>query len=194
MPAFGLSDGGSLKVREINAIIAYILAWEKLDDQPALPEVLFIPPTPDPASLLMIPLPEIPPVQGQPDLGLQIYSVHCSACHGVHGQGGVGPRLAKDWASVRADLTIRSTIRQGVPGSLMIAWSQAGGGPLTDEQINHLVALILAWSAVATVPPMAEMASATTTMPGILLAFILLTALTVGVSRAKSIARNKIKI
>jgi mono/diheme cytochrome c family protein len=191
MPAFGLSEGGKLRVREINSIVEYIQAWEKLGSQPALPEVLFIPPTPNPESLQMIPLPEIPPVQGQPELGMAIYAEHCVSCHEAGGQGGLGPRLAKDWGSVRADLTIRSTIRQGVPGSAMQAWSQSAGGPLSDEQIDHLVALILAWSAVHAVLPLAETAAATPSAgSGALMSIFFMAALSLGLLASLRTWRN----
>jgi hypothetical protein len=63
----------------------------------------------------------------------------------LYGEGGVGSRLAKAWPSVRPDLTIWSTIASGVPGSLMPPWVKKQGGPLAEQEINDLVALILQW-------------------------------------------------
>jgi mono/diheme cytochrome c family protein len=78
-------------------------------------------------------------------LGAQIYAENCAVCHGPDGKGRIGATLAKDWPSVRPDLRIADTIRTGVPGSPMPAWSQANGGPLTDEQIDAVTYYILSW-------------------------------------------------
>jgi mono/diheme cytochrome c family protein len=145
MPPFSRQQGGTLKASEIHSIVTYILAFEQLNAPPALPDVLFIPPTPDPASLQTIPLPKIPRINGNAENGATVYVVHCQDCHGTQGIGQVGPRLVKAWPSARPDLTIQRTIRDGVPGTLMPAWGQAGGGPLTEAQLGDLTALILQW-------------------------------------------------
>ncbi|MCU0489560.1 MAG: cytochrome c, partial [Anaerolineales bacterium] len=48
--------------------------------------------------------------QSSPDdqlqLGAQLFAEYCAACHGPDGQGRVGATLAKDWPSVRPDLTV----------------------------------------------------------------------------------------
>ena len=142
MRAFGWREGGNLITKEINALAAYILAWEKLGSEPALPEPLFIPPTPDPHALQMKPLLQVPLVEGRVQKGLALYGEHCQSCHGVGGYGALAPCLRKDWNSVRADLTIRAVILNGVPGAAMPAW----GERLNADQINNLVALILEWS------------------------------------------------
>jgi hypothetical protein len=51
--------------------------------------------------------------------------------------------LAKNFPSIRPDLTVRQTIASGVQGSAMPAWSQANGGPLSDGDINDLTVFIL---------------------------------------------------
>ena len=43
-------------------------------------------------------------------------------------------------------------IEIGVEGSVMPPWSQAHGGPLSDEDINDIVAYVLTWSGAATAP------------------------------------------
>jgi mono/diheme cytochrome c family protein len=77
--------------------------------------------------------------------GAQLYAENCLVCHGDQGQGRVGATLAKNWPSIRPDLTIRAVIADGVPGSPMPAWSQAQGGLFSDSQIDALVAYILSW-------------------------------------------------
>lgn len=145
MPAFDRRQGGELRVRELRAILGYVQAWEMLGEPPALPEVLFVAPTPDPSQLLTIKPLEVPPLGGDPQQGARLFAQHCTACHGLHGEGGIGSRLAKAWPSVRPDLTIWSTIASGVPGSLMPPWDKKQGGPLAGQEINDLVALILRW-------------------------------------------------
>ena len=64
-------------------------------------------------------------------------------CHGLEGEGRIGATLAKNWPSARPDLAVKTTIENGVSGSVMPAWSQANGGPLNESQIDDLVAYIL---------------------------------------------------
>jgi mono/diheme cytochrome c family protein len=78
-------------------------------------------------------------------LGARLYAENCAVCHGEAGQGRVGAQLAKDWPSVRPDLTVKTIIENGIPGSRMPAWSQSKGGPLSAEQIEALTAYILSW-------------------------------------------------
>ena len=146
MPRLGWQQGGPLRSREILAIIAYITAYERLEAAPALPAVLFVPPTPDPAKLRPVKPKDVPPIEGDLERGGALFARHCAPCHGSDGKGGIGPNLARHWHSVRPDLTVRSTIVRGVPGSPMRAWHQAEGGPLDDQQINDLATLLLSWS------------------------------------------------
>jgi mono/diheme cytochrome c family protein len=147
MVAFGKRQGGALSYKEIKAILGYLLAYEQLGEPPALPEVIFQPPTPDPNALKMIPLSQVTPGIGNPERGALIFGVHCSNCHGPEGKGRIGASLRKDWLLVRKDLMIRSIIQNGSPGILMPAWSQSNGGSLSDQDISDLVALILNWDA-----------------------------------------------
>ncbi len=78
-------------------------------------------------------------------LGAQVYAENCAVCHGTDGEGRVGATLSKDWPSIRPDLLTKDTIEKGVPGSLMPAWGQTNGGPLSDEEIEAVVYYILSW-------------------------------------------------
>ena len=82
---------------------------------------------------------------GQLEEGAALYLENCLVCHGEMGQGRVGATLAKNWPSIRPDLTIRNVIEVGVEGSPMPPWGQAKGGPLTEQQIDSLVVYILSW-------------------------------------------------
>jgi cytochrome c oxidase cbb3-type subunit III len=77
--------------------------------------------------------------------GAQLYAENCAVCHGPEGNGRVGATLAKDWPSIRPDLRVKTTIENGIPGTVMPAWSQENGGPLNETQIDSLVAYILSW-------------------------------------------------
>lgn len=82
--------------------------------------------------------------------GRDLYADNCVACHGVNGEGKVGPVLnSKELLKMTADQTFFSLIRTGVPGTVMPAWGQSFGGPFTDEQTSQLVAFIRAWELTA---------------------------------------------
>jgi mono/diheme cytochrome c family protein len=167
MPAFSRREGGELKAREIRAIVAYITAFEALDAPPALPEVLFTPPTPDPQDFLMIPLPQIAAVQGDALNGERLYARYCSACHGFRGEGGLGAPLARAWPSLRPDLMVRAALVAGIPGTVMPAWERRGGGDLSEEEIHDLVTYVLA---LPVQPPLAgEATPPTATHPRLFL-------------------------
>lgn len=84
--------------------------------------------------------------------GGELYAENCVACHGKNGEGAVGPALnERSLLESTVDEVLFGLIRTGLPGTLMPAWSQAFGGPLTDEQVSHLVTFIRAWEATAPV-------------------------------------------
>lgn len=78
--------------------------------------------------------------------GRLLYGENCASCHGGDGQGGVGPALnSRELLQSTVDEVFFGLIRIGIPGTLMPAWSQAFGGPFTDEQVSQIVAFIRAW-------------------------------------------------
>ena len=82
--------------------------------------------------------------------GEQIYQDQCVACHGAQGEGGSGPALNNRTVLKNTlDHVFFSVIRSGVPGTQMPAWSVDYGGPLTDEDVRDVVALLRAWEATA---------------------------------------------
>ncbi|HLE29141.1 MAG TPA: c-type cytochrome [Anaerolineales bacterium] len=92
--------------------------------------------------------------------GHKLYEENCVACHGPDGEGEVGPPLnSQELLKATSDETLFSLIRTGVPGTVMPAWGQTGGGPFTDEQLTQLVAFIRAWEPTAPeITPMANIA------------------------------------
>lgn len=88
--------------------------------------------------------------EGRVQRGQELYNSQCAACHGDQGQGGVGAVL-KNRAVLKStpDQVFFSVIRSGVPNTQMPSWSVDFGGPLTDENIHDLVALLRSWEATA---------------------------------------------
>jgi cytochrome c oxidase cbb3-type subunit III len=84
--------------------------------------------------------------------GQELYAENCEACHGKNGEGGVGsPLNERNFLETNVDEILFSIIRTGVPGTIMPAWSQAFGGPFTDEQVSQIVTFMRAWEASAPV-------------------------------------------
>jgi mono/diheme cytochrome c family protein len=139
MPAWSQANGGPLSEDEIDALTCYILSWQT--GGPFIPIPL---PTQFTGPALTPP----PGVDGDPNSGAVLYDQNCAVCHGTQGEGRIGASLAKDWSSIRPDLRVKSVILTGVEDAAMPAWSQANGGPLTEGEIDDIVAYILTWSPV----------------------------------------------
>ncbi len=87
------------------------------------------------------------------DLSLQrgaaLFGQYCSSCHGYQGQGLAAPKLNNnpDVSKLTND-DITRIISAGVPNTDNLAtyqmppWSDAFGGPLTEQDIGYLLALI----------------------------------------------------
>jgi mono/diheme cytochrome c family protein len=147
MVAFGQEHGGPLSDEQIESLVAYILTWES--------GVPFTPPPTRTASPRPM-LTEIPEVEGDPNHGAVLYDENCAVCHGANLEGRVGATLAKNWPAIRPDQTIKTTISNGVQGSPMPGWSQASGGPLSETDVNDLVAFILSHEGEIQLEPAAE--------------------------------------
>ncbi|RPI32744.1 MAG: hypothetical protein EHM70_08140 [Chloroflexota bacterium] len=134
MPAWSQENGGPLSDEEIEALVVYILSWET----GGVPQL-----TPGPTATARPPISPVPEVEGDPNQGAVLFDQNCAVCHGPDGRGRVGANLARDWSSIRPDLQVKTTIEKGVEGSAMPAWSQENGGPLSEQEINHLVAFVV---------------------------------------------------
>ena len=78
--------------------------------------------------------------------GQDLYSLNCASCHGLNGEGGIGPALnSKEFLQASTDEQTQLLIAVGVPGSQMNAYSLDYGGPLTSEQIKALATFIRTW-------------------------------------------------
>src|SRR5579871_4720685 len=91
--------------------------------------------------------------------GQAIFQNNCTLCHGDSGQGTPGrPALNdKHFLDTTNDDVIFSVISSGVPNTEMPAWNQSHGGPLTDENVQDVVAFLRSWQATApdrsSIPP-----------------------------------------
>jgi len=69
--------------------------------------------------------------------GEALWSLNCSSCHGLNGEGGTAPALnSKQFLQAATDEQIETFVAVGLPGTQMAAYSQDFAGPLTSEQIR----------------------------------------------------------
>lgn len=155
MPAWGQEYGGPLSQGEVDALLVYILSWQT-GGAPVM--------TPQPTATLRPALSPVPEVEGDPNRGGVLFDENCAMCHGPNAEGRIGATLAKSWPGIRPDLSIKTSISNGIPGSPMPAWSQSNGGPLVEQDINDLVAFILALPAAQVLQPTA-VAPGSVTLP-----------------------------
>lgn len=141
MPAWGQANGGPLTDQDIADIAAYIVAAFG-GTQPLAPLPTYQPPA----------IPTLVNIAGNPSAGAVIYQANCIMCHGEEGQGRIGRTLAKAWPANQPAAYVAMLIRDGVSGSPMPAWGSAGGGPLTEKQIEDVTAYVLSLSPVAMSP------------------------------------------
>lgn len=80
------------------------------------------------------------------EMGAEFYGMHCVACHGANGEGGIGPALnSQQFLGSAEDSQIKALITVGIPGSQMAAYSIDYGGPLTAEEIDAITKYIRHW-------------------------------------------------
>lgn len=75
--------------------------------------------------------------------GGELYNEYCAMCHGADGKGRVGASL-EDFPGIQVNATLEQTITEGVRGSVMPAWGQAFGGPLSDQDVADVAGYIAA--------------------------------------------------
>jgi mono/diheme cytochrome c family protein len=108
--------------------------------------------------------------------GSQLFASNCAACHGQFGEGGPNPTRSGDmippissaeFLGTRDDATIRSIIAQGQPDLGMNPFGSSYGGPLSDDEIDSLVAFIRSWQAnpPQVAPPQPPTPTATSAPP-----------------------------
>ena len=88
--------------------------------------------------------------------GAKLFADNCSGCHGNFGEGGpnptregdiIAPISSAEYLKTRDDATLRNIIVQGQPDFGMSAFGTSSGGPLSDDQVDAIVAFIRSWQA-----------------------------------------------
>lgn len=78
--------------------------------------------------------------------GESLWSFNCASCHGLNGEGGIGPALnSQQFLQASSDEQTNLLVSVGVPGSQMGAYSLDYGGPMTSEQIRAVTTYIRSW-------------------------------------------------
>jgi len=90
------------------------------------------------------------------EVGQKLYLQSCSPCHGDFGEGGANPTRSGDiiapistaeYLKTRDDFTLRAIIAQGQPNIGMSPFSTSFGGPLSDEEVDTIIAFMRSWEA-----------------------------------------------
>jgi mono/diheme cytochrome c family protein len=69
-----------------------------------------------------------------------LYEENCAGCHGKSGDNGSATNLANpEYEALIDDASLREVISNGEKGTLMPAFGEKNGGPLTDPQIDAVV-------------------------------------------------------
>ncbi len=132
MPAWGQANGGPLSDQDIADVAAYVQALAGGS----------APPAPAP-TIAPVTIAAPPNVSGNASLGAQVFAQNCAVCHGERGQGRVGAILAKQWPAVDPARYVQRTVENGIPGSVMPAWLDSNGGPLSQADIDNVTAYVL---------------------------------------------------
>ena len=86
--------------------------------------------------------------------GKALYATYCALCHGETGEGykadGANALANGHFLAVASDAFLRAGIKEGRAGTVMSAWGKDYGGPLDDEQVEKIVALIRSWQTLPT--------------------------------------------
>jgi mono/diheme cytochrome c family protein len=121
MSPFGDSNGGPLTSEQIDAIVAFIRSWETNPPVVLPPEVSVIP---------------------EPTwTSAQVFTLVCASCHGIKGEGDIGPALnTAEFQARYDDQALIEIITSGHESTPMIGW----GEMLSSDQIQQLAEYIQA--------------------------------------------------
>lgn len=84
--------------------------------------------------------------------GRILWGANCASCHGTDGtsqEAGTPTLNAREFLDTATDPQIHHIVAAGIQGSEMPPWWVDFGGPLTDDQINAVVAYIRSWQPTA---------------------------------------------
>ncbi len=121
-PGTAMPSWHSLDASVVSDILAYIRAWQP--EPPAFEDVV--------AAMAEV------PAAANARTGALIYRQDCSSCHGVTGEGGIGPSLASaSFLGAIDDRYLYRAITEGRPGTAMPSWRQ-----LPAHNIGALIAYL----------------------------------------------------
>jgi cytochrome c oxidase cbb3-type subunit 3 len=87
--------------------------------------------------------------------GAELYGKMCAVCHGRDGEGykaDQAPSLRNPrYLASASDALLRDGIGNGRLGSTMSAWGRMSGGPLTDPELDAVIAFMRTWQGKAAV-------------------------------------------
>lgn len=89
---------------------------------------------------------------GDPVRGAELYAAYCAVCHGQTGEGRTGATLTNVFSSISPSAFMEQVITAGREGTAMPAWGEAYGGPLTEADVQDIIAYINSWG-TASQPP-----------------------------------------
>jgi mono/diheme cytochrome c family protein len=141
MAPFGNAFGGPLDDSEVEAIVAFMRSWEENPPVELPPEVA-------PSSVALS--------------GEEIYNSLCAQCHGVRGEGLVGPSLSDPLFHYNnSDIEIFDSISIGHSATAMIAWGEI----LTSDQLTQIVTYLRQLSSGDTVAASGEASFSSAVLP-----------------------------
>ena len=87
--------------------------------------------------------------------GRELYAQYCALCHGTNGEGyksdGANALANQQFLASASDELLRTGTARGRPDTPMSPWGAARGGPLSDHQVDAIVAMIRKWQTVPSV-------------------------------------------
>jgi cytochrome c oxidase cbb3-type subunit 3 len=82
--------------------------------------------------------------------GSELYGRMCAVCHGAAGQGYAAddaPAIGRrDFLGAATDHYIREAIANGRTGTTMSSWGRARGGPLSEKDVDAIIAFMRLWA------------------------------------------------
>ena len=91
-----------------------------------------------------------------PELGSRLFASNCAVCHGSLGEGGpnptregdiIAPLSSSEYLKTRDNTTLKNIISQGQPNFGMSPFGSSFGGPLSDEEVDAIIAFFRSWEA-----------------------------------------------
>ncbi|MBN1964331.1 MAG: c-type cytochrome [Anaerolineae bacterium] len=144
MPAWGADFGGPLSTDDIIDLMAYAATWAD--------EAAEVPPLPTPE----VPTDLVAVGAGDPNLGATLFLTYCAGCHGPTGEGRTvaGEALA-NFPAISMDGDVLTATRRGM-GHTMPSFAEVMGGPLTETDVEHIMAYMRTWDRPSALEAAAE--------------------------------------